>query len=146
MPKIHWLASMSVGIEEFDLAHQGFISALYDIAAALRIGAARQAERLCADFLTLAEEHGRRERDFLARFGYPDIELIETTQGETRAKIQELAAAIRAGDGAALDMIEQMQQAVVRYLLRGDINFKSFVQVLREDGVLDDYPPPTEES
>lgn len=134
MAELQWLESMSVGIAEFDDAHKGFIAALHEIAAALEAGRPDEAERLGLAFFAVAQEHANRELGFLARHGYPGIDLVRKTQLTTQTRILSLLTAIQADPAAALAMIGDMQQMVVAYLLRGDINFKSFVQDLRDQG------------
>ena len=134
MADLDWVSSMSVGIAEFDAAHKGYITALKGIAAALAAGRADEAERLCASFLALAQDHGRRELAFLRRKRFPQIEMVAETQAATQARIENLLTAIRRDPAEAFGMIDAMRAAVVSYLLHGDINFKSFVQELADRG------------
>ena len=145
MTDLNWVDGMSVGIAEFDEAHKGYIATLNAIAAALDGGRIDEAERLCVGFLALAREHGHRELAFLRRKGFPQIQVILETQEATQAKIEQLLGAIRQDADAARRMVDAMEMAVVTYLLCGDINFKSFVQELVDDGISIDPSDPEED-
>ncbi len=134
MTDLNWVDSMSVGIAEFDDAHKGYIRALKNIAAALDGGRTDEAARLCASFQALAREHGLREVAFLRRKRFPQIQNVIDSQEATQAKIAVLLGAVRQDVAEARRMIDDMNMAVVAYLLRGDINFKSFVQELVDCG------------
>ena len=134
MANLKWLESMSVGVPQFDEAHKGYMAVLNAIAIALDQADLAEADRLCANFLDLATEHGRQEEAFLRRKKFPRLQTIIEAQQATLAKIEALAANIRHNPEAARHMVEDMMQAVVTYLLHGDINFKSFVQNLADEG------------
>ena len=134
MAKLHWLESMSVGVDQFDDAHKGFIAVLNAIASALNHGDPVEAERLCATFLDMAVEHGHQEVAFLRRKGFPRVQTIIEAQQATLAKIESLNAAIRHDSETAKHMVDDMMRAEVDYLLHGDINFKSFIQNLADEG------------
>ena len=142
MTDINWVDAMSVGIAEFDEAHKGYISALKAITAALEAGRTGEAERHCAALQALAREHGRREEAFLRRARYPRIQFIVETQVATQAKIAALLDAIRRDVAEARRLADDMEMAVVTYLLCGDINFKSFVQNMADNGLSIDPSDP----
>ncbi|RAU21007.1 hypothetical protein CU669_15595 [Paramagnetospirillum kuznetsovii] len=135
MPGLNWVPSMSVGIDEFDDAHQRFISILKEIADALAFGNPDLARNRCVALLALAQEHGRRELALLTRLNFPRIEIIAETQTATQDNISALLDTIVRAPAEALGMIEGMQRAVVTYLLHGDINFKSFIEELKNQGI-----------
>ena len=64
----------------------------------------------------------------------PQIQNVIDSQEATQAKIAVLLGAVRQDVAEARRMIDDMNMAVVAYLLRGDINFKSFVQELVDCG------------
>ena len=119
-----WRNSMSVGVAEFDRDHQGMLL-LQEIAAVLAAGDQAHARSLTANLLALAEDHTAREVAFLRRIGFPEVEVVIAAQQDSLSRI---AALKDATPGEKPDLIASMEEALVAYLLRADINYKSFVE------------------
>lgn len=128
MNDIRWLDSMSVGVHEFDDDHQQVIGLLHDIALAAQGGDPKRAHALALHLSALAAEHIRREDVFLQRIGFPGVDHVTAAQHENLGKIAALADDLLARPREAADIAMRMSQAFVAYLLRADINYKSYVE------------------
>jgi len=128
MGGLRWLDSMSVGRSEFDNDHQAVIAALAAIRTAIEAGEVGEAHQLVIRLMTLADDHILREEAFLRRIGFPGIEPVIKAQKDSLSKIAALADLIQAEPGKAATVIFSLEQAFVSYLLRADINFKSYVE------------------
>jgi hemerythrin len=102
--------SKSVGVAEFDNDHQAMLRLLEKIAVALKEGSQERAGALTDELLALARDHTAREEAFLRRIGFPGVEAVIAAQQDSLLRIAA------------------MQDALVAYLLRADINYKSFVE------------------
>jgi hemerythrin len=122
---LRWLNSMSVGVAEFDKDHQHMLLLLREIAAALLEGNLERARSQANKLQTLAGDHTAREEAFLRRIGFPGLEAVMAVQHESLSRIAALKNATPE-DGS--NPIASMEDAFVTYLLRGDINYKSFVE------------------
>jgi hemerythrin-like metal-binding protein len=123
--KLRWLDSISVGVAEFDKYHKRMLKLMAEIAAALRQG---KHERVCERIAALRacfEDHVAREEAFLQGIGFPGLAPLVKTHEETRSHIAALEAATIGEAGAIISRIEE---ATVAYLLRGDLNYKSYVE------------------
>ena len=126
---LHWLDVMSVGRAEFDHDHQQIIEALSHIRGALERGDGGAAYDLAAGLLKLAGDHVDREEAFLRRIRFPAVDVVVSAQRASLSNIADLVARIPAEPTRAAKMVTQMEMAFVNYLLRADINFKSYVDV-----------------
>ena len=117
---------MSVGVAEFDGDHQRMLLLLLqEIAAVLAAGDQAHARALTANLLALAEDHTAREEAFLRRIGFPGVEMVVAAQQDSLSRI---AALKDATPGEGPDLIASMEDALVAYLLRADLSYKSFVE------------------
>jgi len=116
---------MSVGVARFDQEHRRMLFLLYEIGAALSEGRRDQAHALADRLLTVASDHVAGEEAFLRRIGFPGVEAIVTVQ---QGSLSRLAALKDAMPGDARKLVAEMEDAFVTYLLRADINYKSFVE------------------
>lgn len=128
MNEFRWLDSMSVGIAEFDDDHRRIVALLGRIAEGLERGDQTTAIGLAAELTDLVSDHIRREGAFLRRIKFPDADNVVAVQHENMARLCALADGMRtqSGDGGQIAM--DMTKAFVAYLLRADINYKSFVE------------------
>jgi hemerythrin len=123
--KLRWVESMSVGVQQFDNDHKRMLTLMAEIAAAWRQGQREPAHERIIDLQALTEDHIVRERAFLVRIRFPRLEAAITAQEELLSHIAALRAAAPEDASA---MISSMEEAFVAYLLRGDVNYKSFVE------------------
>jgi hemerythrin len=123
--KLRWMDSMSVGVTEFDNDHKQMLRLMKEIAADLRRGKEEPARDRIIDLQALTQGHIVRERAFLQRVGFPQLEAAIAAQEELLAHIAILKVVARKDARA---MISAMEDAFVTYLLRGDLNYKSFVE------------------
>jgi len=135
MAKVKWLDGMSVGVPEMDADHKQLFAALIAIQNALENGDKEEALALCRNLLVLAAEHNEREIEFLRRYAYPYIDNVLMVQENTVQGIQDLLSLFEKNCTISeiTDKISNMQTAFIDYMLRGDINYKSFVQELHLD-------------
>jgi len=118
---------MSVGVTEFDDDHKQVIVMLGEIKDAIGRGDRRLAHEYSQTLLKLAGDHVEREEAFLTRIGFPGTRTVIAAQKASLAKIVALADKILADPDHAAEAAAAMGRAFVDYLLRADINFKSYV-------------------
>jgi hemerythrin len=123
--KLRWLDSMSVGVAEFDNDHRQMLQLMADISTDLGQGKEKPATQRIIDLQALTRGHIVRERAFLQHIGFPRLEVAIAAQEELLSHIAALKAVPRKDANA---MISDMEEAFVTYLLRGDVNYKSFVE------------------
>ena len=128
MSRLRWLDSMSVGIASFDNDHKRAIALLGEIASAAEAGATSRAAELAAELLRLASDHTDREERFLRAAGYPATDTVIAAQRANLLVIAQLAETVTTAPAEAPRLAQDMAEAFVNYLLRADINFKSFVE------------------
>lgn len=135
MAKVKWLDGMSVGVPEMDADHKQLFATLIAIQEALGNGDREEALALCRNLLVLDAEHNEREIEFLRRYDYPYIDNVLMVQRKTIQGIQDLLSLFEANNDTSeiTNKISSMQTAFIDYMLRGDINYKSFVQELHLD-------------
>jgi hemerythrin len=120
-----WRESMSVGVAEFDRDHQHLLGLAEKTAAALTEGAQGRARELINSLLVLAADHTAREQAFLRRIGYPGVDHVTAVQRDALSRIAMLYEATPEETGK---QIADIGDAFIAYLLRADINYKSFVE------------------
>lgn len=125
-----WVDALSVGVEAFDIAHReqlNLIGVIESLLESENAGAALQAvERL--DHLLTA--HQEEEMDYLIRAGYPGLAQILEVQAATAARLDDLRARIQRADDLpeARRSATRMRMSFVDYLLKGDLQFGSYMQ------------------
>ena len=128
MGKFRWLDGMSVGVTEFDDDHRRCIAILDDIGSALKEGRLDEGKELCLTLISLIESHCNREEAFLRRLGFANTDIVIDAQKDSLKRVKDISDLISSSADQAAKIILEMQSAVADYLLRADINFKSFVQ------------------
>ncbi|MGE5505356.1 MAG: bacteriohemerythrin [Actinomycetota bacterium] len=129
-PQFAWKASMSVGVPEFDDDHRGFIDAVDAIVTALDAHDPQVAERRCVALIAALRDHAVRETEFLRRNGFPDLDLIVGTHSWTQERFTNLLDEIRQGSASARATAAELGDTLINYLLKGDANFRGFVEHL----------------
>lgn len=127
MSNLRWLNGMSVGVDQLDVDHRRYFDFLREIEIALKDGQDDLAKSLGQKFLDFVDEHGKREEGFLRKIKYPQIDHIIAGQHKMRGEAERLVEHLRASNPGSLEIINEIRKAMVDYLLRGDINFKSYV-------------------
>jgi hemerythrin len=122
---IKWQESMSVGVVEFDRDHQHMLGLAQKTVAALAEGDQGLARELMNSLLVFAADHAARETAFLHRIDYPAVDHIAAVQ---RDALSRLATLNKAAPEEAGEQIAALEDTFVAYLLRADINYKSFVE------------------
>jgi hemerythrin len=127
-----WVDALSVGVDSFDHAHREQLNTIGRIEESLgrddRAEAITLIEHLQRHLLT----HQAEEMELLVRTGYPGIDLVRDIQSSSLERLERLRNMIRSG-GEALDarrIATEMRMAFVDYLLKGDINFKSHLDMV----------------
>jgi hemerythrin-like metal-binding protein len=116
---------MSVGVAEFDRDHQRMLDLAQKAVAALTEGAQGRVRKLIDSLLVLTADHTAREEAFLRRIGYPRVDHVAAVQRDALSRIVALKGA---APEEASKQIADIEDAFVAYLLRADINYKSFVE------------------
>lgn len=122
---LRWVDSMSVGVAEFDRDHQHKLLLMEQIAAAVAEGGQERAYALVDSLLAFAKDHTTREEAFLRRIGFPALEELLAAQQQALSPIARLKDA---APEEQPKMVATIEDALVAYLLRADINYKSFVE------------------
>jgi hemerythrin-like metal-binding protein len=122
---LRWQESMSVGVAEFDRDHQRMLDLAQKTIAVLAEGARGRARKLIDSLLIFTADHTAREEAFLRRISYPRVEDVAAVQ---RDAVSRIAALKEAAPEDARKQIAAIEDAFVAYLLRADINYKSFVE------------------
>lgn len=126
--QFHWLNIMSVGVAEFDNDHKQFIAILTELETVLGAGDGERAKALGDDLMILCRDHCAREKAFLEKINYPDAANVLAAQQNSLTQVQELVEKIPCCADNALTLAKKIQAAMIDYLLKGDINFKSYVE------------------
>ncbi|MGE5475794.1 MAG: bacteriohemerythrin [Bacteroidales bacterium] len=128
MNDIRWLDSMSVGVAQFNDDHRRIMTLLGEIGELAEGGEIPAAIAVADQLIALATEHIEREDAFLRKVEFPGAENVIGVQRRNLANLTALAARLR-DDGAHVGAIAQdMAREFVAYLLRADINYKSYVE------------------
>ncbi len=133
---------MSVGVPMLDESHREFADHLIEIADTLHRHSFETARKICQSMVATSAAHAVVEEALLRRLGYPGLESVIKVQEDMGGRLQRLLALIDDKSEDALAYAIDMIDAFVAYLLRSDINFKSFLQEMRDTGRLTE-PPPT---
>jgi len=127
MGNFHWIDGMSVGVVEFDEDHKRCIALLEDVEAAVEAGSLSLAAELCAALVQFMTDHCRREEAFLRRIGYSGIDDLIAVQNANVERLRKISLGMSEHPQAVAQLAADMRSALVDYLLRGDINYKSYV-------------------
>lgn len=125
---MEWHKVMSVGVAEFDDDHKRVIVLLTEIQEALRSRKVARASELTAELMTVAAAHAEREEKFLRTSGYPGVEEVVAAQRDSLNHIAELAKMFETDTPAADDAVLEMRLNFIDYLLRADINYRTYVR------------------
>ncbi|MGE5516998.1 MAG: hypothetical protein ACM31D_14405 [Bacteroidota bacterium] len=128
MNEIRWLDSMSVGLAEFDDDHRRIIAALGQIAIALDRGEHDTAVGLAEQVVAVATDHIRREGVFLRQVEFPGADDVIGVQQRNLGNLAALVAQLRNNPADAGAVAQNMAREFIAYLLRADINYKSYVE------------------
>ncbi|WP_096704020.1 hypothetical protein [Magnetospirillum sp. 15-1] len=126
-----WVDALSVGVDEFDRAHREQLNTIGEVEAALGRGDRAEAVMRLEHLLQHLIRHQAEEVDLLVRTSYPGIDHIRETQSANLARLNRLREQVETG-GALPDarrIATEMRMAFVDYLLKGDINFKSHLDM-----------------
>lgn len=128
MNEIRWLDSMSVGVAQFNDDHRRIIELLGRIAEAAERGDRMAAAGMADELLAVAADHIRREDAFLRAAEFPGADGVIDVQRRNLDNLTRLAARLRDG-GAEMGVVaHDMAREFVAYLMRADINYKSYVE------------------
>jgi hemerythrin len=123
---------MSVGVANLDEGHKAFFTHLTQIMDALDRQAFDEAEQICRSLIAAGAEHAAEEEAFLRKNGYPNLDQIIEVQKALSAQCQRLLTLIIEKSPDARGFADKTGGDLINYLLRSDINFKSFVQEMRD--------------
>lgn len=126
-----WVDALSVGVDEFDRAHREQLNTIGEIEAALGQGKREEACALLDRLLRHLVSHQAEEMELLVRTDYPGIDHIREVQGANLARLERLRDMVETGTDLpdARRIATEMRMAFVDYLLKGDINFKSHLDM-----------------
>lgn len=127
-----WVDALSVGVEEFDVAHREQLNLIGVIEALLDSGDVKAAATAVERLDLLLTVHQAEELDYLIRADYPGLPQILEVQAATAARLNDLRAKIQRADDVpeARRSATRMRMSFVDYLLKGDIQFGSYMQAV----------------
>ncbi|EME68821.1 hypothetical protein H261_16443 [Paramagnetospirillum caucaseum] len=127
-----WVDALSVGVDEFDCAHREQLNTIGEIEAALERGDRTEAVALLEHLLQHLVRHQAEEMDLLVRTGYPGTDHIHEVQSANLNRLRLLKTQVENGGPMpdARRIATEMRMAFVDYLLKGDINFKSHLDMV----------------
>lgn len=128
MNDIRWLDSMSVGVAQFNHDHRRIIELLGRIAEAAERGDRAVAASMADELIAVAADHIRREDAFLREAEFPGAAGVIDVQRKNLDNLTKLAALLRDGDAEIGAVAQDMAREFVAYLMRADINYKSYVE------------------
>lgn len=131
-----WVTSMSVGVPELDQGHKELFARVGEVVDALGRQSFEEAEQLCRSLIALGRQHAAEEEAFLRKIGYPRVAAVLEAQKTLGKQCQRLLTLITERSPDAREFADKTVGEMVAYLLRSDINFKSFVQEMRDLGRL----------
>lgn len=126
-----WVDALSVGVDEFDRAHREQLNTIGEIEDALGQGDRNRACALLDGLLRHLVQHQAEEMDLLVSTDYPGIEHIRQVQAANLTRLEKLRDTVEEGANLpdARRIATEMRMAFVDYLLKGDINFKSHLDM-----------------
>lgn len=128
MNEIRWLDSMSVGVAEFNDDHRRIIALLGEIAIAVDRGEHDAAVGLAEQVVAVAADHIQREDAFLRQVEFPGADDVIGVQRRNLENLAALTVQLRDNPAGASVIAQNMAREFVAYLLRADINYKSFIE------------------
>lgn len=131
MARDFWVDALSVGVEEFDQAHREQLNGISEIEDVLGQGDRAGATRLLRNLIGHLTTHQAEELALLERVSYPALDDIRAMQASTLSRLNNLTQRIETGGGLqeARRIAMELRMAFVDYLLKGDINFKSYLDM-----------------
>ncbi len=136
---LQWTESFELGVEEVDSEHRE----LFDIALELDQAAQRHDLEKCSTlvdhFIESSKRHFENEEAFLARVGYPDIEVHSKYHKSLVDKAQALK--VTCDKEIESERMEKCYVDTINLLLddivRGDLSLKSYLQMQRDTKTID---------
>ncbi|MBI3444501.1 MAG: hypothetical protein HY055_03875 [Magnetospirillum sp.] len=126
-----WVDALSVGVAKFDAAHREQLNLIGRIEESFGNGQRAEALVSLHRLQIHLERHQAEELDLLLRTAYPGIDHIHQIQRATIDRLRQLIS--EAERGSDLDeagrQATQMRMAFVDYLLKGDLDFKSHLEM-----------------
>ncbi len=135
MAKFEWRKAFELGVPEIDEEHKRMLSVIYGIESAILAEDRPRFIRLLNEVIELSRAHFEKEEALLARLGYPDLDqhidyhtrLLEHAT-ETKNICEQLTQ-----QEMMQKCVDDMLGFLVDDIVRGDMEFKSFLQ---EKGVV----------
>ncbi|BAE49476.1 hypothetical protein [Paramagnetospirillum magneticum] len=127
-----WVDALSVGVDEFDRAHRQHLNTIGEIEVALSENRRSDAVGLLTHLLQILTVHQAEELDLLVRTSYPGVDQIREVQAANLARLHRLKDQVEGQTSQLADarrVATEMRMAFVDYLLKGDINFKSHLDM-----------------
>lgn len=127
-----WVDALSVGVDSFDQAHREQLNTIGRIEEALGRGDKAEAVALVEHLHQHLTIHQAEEIDLLVRTDYPGLDLVRHIQSSSLERLARLRNMIENGEETldARRLATEMRMAFVDYLLKGDINFKSHLDMV----------------
>lgn len=128
MEQIVWSEKFSVGIELFDIQHQGLISILNKmIGNPTATTRSRTISDILSDMTRYAQEHFKAEEELMVKYDYPQFEQHRKQHLLFREKVVEICLDTSNGeDSVPQILLEYLQQWWTQHILHEDMEYKQF--------------------
>lgn len=131
--KIHqWRKSFETGHAGIDGQHRKMIACLDSIKALIDERKAEEAFEECLKFRKFSDDHNEYEEKVLRDSGFPRQMDHQKSHQETIDKMDEVFSSCGEAckKSAATNCMEDMSMILVEHILRGDLDFKSFLETV----------------
>ncbi len=125
-----WVDALSVGVDEFDEDHRHQLNTLGEIEEFLGLGDRAEALVRLEQLLPHVAAHQVKELALLERVGYPDTDRLREAQASDLRRLQSMKEQVASGIPVtdARDLVRNMRMGFADCLLKGDINFKPYIE------------------
>ncbi len=136
---LQWAESFELGVEEIDSEHREMFNIARDLEQAAQRHDLEKCSTLVDHFIESCKRHFENEEAFLARIGYPDIEVHSKYHKSLVNKAKALK--VTCGKEIESERMEKCYLDTINLLLddivRGDLSFKSYLQMQRNSKKID---------
>lgn len=125
-----WAKSFETGNAVIDAQHREMIDGVGDMAELMKDGHGAEALAACKAFRELSKAHFRSEEEILEKAKFPRMKAHIQTHEDSLEQMQKVFGGCgeRCREATSSPCIEELSHLVYEHLLRGDLDFKSYLQ------------------
>ena len=130
MQPTEWLASFETGSSLIDDQHRELLAYLSKLKDLMESGRGEEAHAECLTFRKMFEAHYADEEELLRQAGFPRMDAHLATHEESRQSLNGVFSSCGAAckNNTSGGCIEELLSILVHHFLKGDMDFKSFLQ------------------